>query len=382
MTDYYQTLGVAQTASPEDIKRAYRKLAHEHHPDKGGGNEEKFKQINEAYQVLSNPEKRKQYDQFGTTFEQAQRNGGGFGGFSAGGGPAGFDFSDFARGFSAFGGDDAFDIFSDIFGSTNDRRSRRTRGVDLEMELNLTFEEAVFGTEKAIQLGKKDTCPRCEGSGAEPGAKVSTCPKCHGTGQIRTSRRTIFGQMQQVATCDRCEGSGKVAETACKECGGSAVLRRTKTLKVKIPAGVADGMRIRVAGEGEVGYKGSNFGDLYIRLHVEPSPQFKREGNNILSEIPISFCQAALGTEVETPTVDGAVRLKIPAGTQSGKVFRLKGRGVPILKRSGRGDHLVTVHVVTPTKLTRKEKELFKKIAEEKGEVVDLGEGFWDKFKS
>lgn len=381
--DYYASLGIGKSASPEEIKRAYRRLAHEHHPDKGKGNEEKFKEINEAYQVLSDPQKRTQYDQFGTTFDQR----GGPQGFS------GFDFRDFNRGFdfsgggSAFGGEfeDAFDIFSDIFGGGATRtRTRRERGVDLEMELTLSFEEAVFGTEKDISLEKRDVCEKCGGTGAEPGSKISTCPKCHGTGQIRTSRRTIFGQVSSVTTCDECEGTGKVSENACLRCQGSGIEKRTKRLKVKIPAGVDEGSRLRIPNEGEAGYKGSNFGDLYLHIRVAQHPTFVRDGINILSELPISFYQAALGTTVQIDTVDGKVKLKIPAGTQSEKTFRLKGKGVPVMGRSGRGDHLVTVHVITPTKLTKKEKELFKKIAEEKGEAVDPpaggDESFWDKF--
>lgn len=376
--DYYKTLGVAKSASADEIKRAYRKLAHEHHPDKDKGNETKFKEINEAYQVLSNPDKRVQYDRFGANFQNARA-----GGFSAGGGPAsGWDFSNFSQGFN--GGvefEDAFDIFSDIFssGGGGTRRPHRERGVDLEMDLSLTFEEAVFGVEKEIFLEKIDACEHCAGSGGEPGSKILTCPKCHGTGQIRTTRRTILGQMASVAVCDRCGGSGKVPEIPCKACDGSGRKRRVKTLKVIIPAGVEDGQRIRVSNEGEVGYRGSNFGDLYLHLHVSNNPKFKREGSSIFSEIPVSFYQAALGTTAEVETVDGKVKLKIPAGTQSGKVLRLKGKGVPILNGSGRGDHLVTVRVVTPSKLNKKEKELLKKLADEKGESVDVDEGFWGK---
>ncbi|MBX4205425.1 MAG: molecular chaperone DnaJ [Candidatus Doudnabacteria bacterium] len=369
--DYYSTLGIPKTASAEEIKRAYRKLAHQYHPDKGEkGDAEKFKEVSEAYQVLSDPSKRSQYDQFGSAYNGARGQGGGPQGFS------GFDFSQSMGGF-----EDAFDIFSDIFGGgAQSRSSRRERGVDLEMELYLSFEEAVFGVEREIQIEKKDTCLKCQGSGAEPGTKISTCPKCHGAGQIRTSRRTIFGQMSQVSTCDVCEGSGKTAETPCSECAGSGTKRRLKKLQIKIPAGVEDGQRIRVSGEGEVGYRGSAAGDLYIRLHVKSHKFFKREGEHIYSEIPISFYQAALGTKVMTETVDGEVELKIPGGTQSGKVFRLKDRGAAILNGSGRGDHFVTVRVVTPTKLNKKEKDYFKKMAEDKGEAVDIDDSLWAKF--
>lgn len=380
--DYYATLGVSKNASAEEIKKAYRRLAHQYHPDKGVGNEEKFKQASEAYSVLSNSEKRSQYDQFGPGFQNAQ-------GFSGGGGPAsGWDFEDIMRGFSqggsGLGGEDPFDIFSDMFGGggSKNRTRARSRGVDLEYQINLSFEEAVFGVEQEIAIEKRDACQRCKGSGAQPASKVATCPKCHGTGQIRTQRRTIFGQIASVATCDKCDGSGKVAENPCSECHGAGAKRRVKTIRVKIPAGVGDGTRIRITGEGEVGYRGSNFGDLYLSISVGRHRQFRRDGNTIFSEVPISFYQAALGSKIEVDTLDGQVMLKIPAGTQSGKIFRLKDKGVPNLNSSGRGDHLVTVKVITPSNLTKKEKELFKKLAEENGESVSLDESFWEKFKS
>ncbi len=374
-SDYYQTLGIPKTASADDIKRAYRKLAHEHHPDKDKGNADKFKEVNEAYQVLSDPQKRQQYDQYGTTFQ----NGGG-------GGRGGFDPSGFSQGFGFNGQnfefDDAFDIFSDIFGGGQGRRQSNRRGVDLEMEINLGFSEAVFGVEKELSIDKKDTCAKCEGSGAEPNTKVEACPKCHGTGQIRGMRRTIFGQVSTVVTCDRCDGTGKVPDHPCTECKGTGTKRRVKRLKIKIPAGVDSGMRIRVSGEGEVGYRGSNAGDLYLHISVDKHPIFTRNGLEILSEAPVSFYQAALGGEIEADTVDGKVTVKVPAGTQSGKVLRLKNRGVPIMQSSRRGDHLLTVRVVTPTKLTKKEKEIFKKLADESGESVNVDQGFWSRFTS
>ncbi len=372
--DYYQTLGVAKSATPDEIKKAYRKLAHQFHPDKGAGNEAKFKEVNEAYQVLSDQNKRAQYDQFGQTF-----NNGGFNPGAAGFG--GFDFSNFSQGFGGVEFEDAFDIFSDVFGGSRRSNSRRARGVDLEMELDLTFDEGVFGVEKELTLEKSDACEKCKGSGAMPGTKVKTCPKCHGQGQIRITRQTILGQMASAMTCDRCDGSGKVPEEPCDVCKGTGNKKRVKNLRVKIPAGVLDGQRIRITGEGEVGYKGSNFGDLYLRLHVSAHPQFKREGADVYADGPISFYQAALGAEIDVPTVDGTVKVKIPAGTQSGKVFRLKGHGAPILNGSGRGDHFLTIQVVTPVKLSKKEKELFKQLAEEKGEAVNIDESFWDKLR-
>jgi molecular chaperone DnaJ len=244
--NYYDILGVSKSASADEIKKAYRKLAHQYHPDKGVGNEDKFKQVNEAYQVLSNTEKRSQYDQYGQTFEQAQRNGGGFGGQ---GNPfGGFDFGGgFGQGGVEF---DLGDIFGDIFGGRSERAARRSRGVDLEMPLTIEFDEAVFGVEKTVTIEKKDKCPTCHGSGAEPGTKVSTCPVCHGQGQIRTQRRTIFGNIASNATCERCEGDGKVPEKPCHTCKGSGITRQEKTLQIKIPAGIDNGQRIRINGEG------------------------------------------------------------------------------------------------------------------------------------
>ncbi len=374
--DYYQTLGVARTASADEIKKAYRKLAHQHHPDKNQGDEGKFKEINEAYQVLSNPDKRAQYDQFGSTFQNAGRRG-------AGAGFEGFDFSNFSQGFGG-GGDfeDAFDIFSDIFGGRTSRKPRRERGVDLEMDLELTFDEAVFGVEKEISVERTDTCEVCHGSGAQTGSKINTCSKCHGQGQIKITRKTILGQISTASICDLCEGTGKLPELVCPECRGRGIKKRTKILKVKVPAGVEDGQRIRVSGEGEVGYKGSNYGDLYINLNVAKHKNFRRQGAMIFSEVPISFYQAALGATIEIPVIDGRVSIKVPAGTQTGKEFRLKGKGAYILNSSSRGDHIVTVRVVTPTKLTKKEKDLFKNLAEESGESVNIDEGFWSRFAS
>jgi len=373
--DLYQTLGVSRSASPDEIKRAYRKLAHQYHPDKGAGNESKFKEVSEAYQVLSDSQKRQQYDQFGTASNQARGQGGSAGGFNA----QGFDFSGFANGFDGMDFDDPMDIFSNIFGGGRSRGSRRQRGVDLEMRLSLSFDEAVFGVEKEINLEKVNSCETCKGSGAAEGSKVHTCPKCHGQGQIRVTRQTILGAMQTASTCDRCDGTGKVPERACSNCKGSGQKKGMKTLKVKIPAGIENGQRIRVSGEGEAGYRGSTFGDLYLNLEVGGKAGFKREGSTIYSEAPISFYQAALGATIKVNTVDGEVSVKIPAGTQSGKTLRLKGHGAPILNGSGKGDHILTVTVVTPTKLNKKEKELFKKLADEKGESVDVDESLWEK---
>ncbi len=379
-TNYYDVLGVKKDSSPEEIKRAYRKLAHQYHPDKDKGNESKFKEINEAYQVLSSSEKRQQYDQYGQTFEQAQRNGSGFGG--AAGSPFGADFGGFD--FAGQGGVDCDlgDIFSDIFGGQQQRSARRNRGIDLEMAINVSFEEAVFGVEKTITLEKQDTCKTCNGSGAEPGTKVITCPKCHGQGQIRTTRRTIFGNIASSTTCDRCDGMGKIPEKPCHTCGGRGVLRQEKTIQVSIPAGIDNGQRIRITGEGEAGYRGSQPGDLFLVVNVSASKEFTRDGITLQKELPLSFTQAALGTKLMVKTLDGDIELKIPAGTQSGTIMRVKSKGVPhVGQPNKRGDLLITVRVIVPSKLSKKEKELLKQLGEERGETVEVDEGFWKNIK-
>ncbi len=374
MANYYEILGVSKSASADEIKKAYRKLAHEYHPDKGNGNSDKFKQVNEAYQVLSNNEKRQQYDSYGSTFEDMRRNGGGGGYDPRQGNP----FGDFGGGIEF----DMDDIFSGIFGRQQERESRRNHGIDLEMGIKIAFEESVFGVEKTITLEKRDTCKTCGGNGAAAGSKVVTCPKCHGQGQIRTQRRTIFGNVASSTTCDRCEGTGKIPEVPCTTCGGSGALRQEKTISVKIPAGIDNGQRIRVSGEGEAGYRGSEPGDLYLVTQVGPHKKFKRDGFNLLTELPVSFTQAALGAKVIFETLDGTIELKIPSGTQSGTVLKVKDKGVPYLNHPGRrGDILVTIRVLTPSKLTKKEKEILKQLAEERGEVVEVDHGFWESIK-
>jgi molecular chaperone DnaJ len=377
-TNYYDILGVSKGASADEIKRAFRKKAHEHHPDKGNGNAEKFKEVNEAYQVLSDEQKRQQYDQYGQTFDQAARNGGGGFGGQPGGNPfGGFDFNGF-QGAADF---DLGDIFGDIFGGQQ-QASRRQRGIDLEMGLKINFEEAVFGVEKNITLEKQDVCKTCKGSGAAEGSKVITCPKCHGQGQIRTQRRTIFGNVATSVACDRCQGTGKVPEVACPTCGGNGRLRQEKTISVKIPAGIDNGQRIRIQGEGEAGYRGSTAGDLYLVVRVEPHKEFRRDGFNLHKELPISFTQAALGAKIIVKTLDGDIELKIPNGTQSGAVLRVKDKGVPHINNpKHRGDLLVTVRVVTPKKLSKKEKKLLQEIAAERGEAVQIDESLWDSIK-
>jgi molecular chaperone DnaJ len=376
--DFYDILGVSKSASTDDIKRAYRKKAHEYHPDKGNGNEAKFKEVNEAYQVLSDDSKRKSYDRFGDNYQQAS-------GFGGAGGPQGNPFGG-GFDFSGFGGQggvefDLGDIFSDIFGGREQRQSRRSRGVDLEMPLTISFEDAVHGVTKSVTLEKQDKCHVCQGSGAAPGTKVVTCSKCHGQGQILTTRRTIFGNMQSAATCDKCDGDGKIPETPCSICHGSGILRRPKTLEVKIPAGIDNGQRVRMQGEGEVGYKGSNPGDLYITIRVTPSKEFRRDGYNLHKEVPISFVQASLGTKVDVKTVDETIEVKVPAGTQPGTIMKVSGKGVPIVNSGKRGDLLLTVRVLVPQKLSKQEKTLLEQLSTLGGETAEVHKSFWDSIK-
>ncbi len=367
--DYYNILGVDKSASQDEIKKAFRKKAHQCHPDKKGGNEAKFKEINEAYQVLGNAKKRAQYDQFGSAFEHAQA-GGGFSGFE------GFrDFTGFANGFSAKGGpasgwninvDDLGDIFSnigDVFGFGAGRRSTRVmQGSDIQVMLTIEFNEAVFGAEKEISLRKTVKCDRCKGNCAEPGSKIETCKVCGGSGRVTRVQRTILGSMQVQMICENCVGEGKTYAQKCSKCSGTGVCQELVKLNVKIPAGIDNGETIRLVGQGEAGEKGAPAGDLYLKIRVNSDPRFKREGYNILSKAEISFTQAALGYKIDIITVDGPVKLKIPEGTQSGRVFRLHSKGVPHLHGRGRGDQLVEVIVRTPAGLNRKQKQALKEM--------------------
>lgn len=377
--DYYSILGVSKSATEAEVKQAFRKLAHEHHPDKGTGNEEKFKEINEAYQVLSNKEKRQQYDQYGQTFDQARRQGGagpgGFGGFSA---------EDFARAGGPFGGGfrtenvnydfgDLGDIFGDFFGMGGSRRKAQTRsrtGNDVEAEMTLTLHEAAFGSEKIFSLRKPLVCERCKGNGAEPGAKIVSCATCGGSGQVEHVQQTFFGAFRQVGVCPECQGEGKKPSKKCSQCGGTGRTEGEETIKVKIPAGIADGEAIRLSGKGSAGERGAASGDLLIRVRVHPDTRFRREGDDIHTETTIGFSQAALGTKIRVQTLEGDVILTIPAGTQSGKVFRLKDKGIIHLRKRGRGDHLVTVTVKTPTHLDGKAKRLLEELAGIQGEDI------------
>lgn len=367
--DYYNILGVGKDASDDEIKKAYRKMAHKHHPDKSGGNEAKFKEVNEAYQVLSDREKRGQYDQFGQTFEQAQ-SGGGAGGFD------GFrDFSSYADGFNfnfggGRGGGQGFsgfeDIFGDIFqqagfGGGSRRRSQNMRGEDIQVDIEIDFQDMAKGAEKELNLYKRAACARCQGEGVEPGSKKVECPTCKGEGQVKTTRRTILGTFSQVTVCPDCQGGGQIPEKKCKNCGGDGRVKKYVASEIKIPAGIKSGQSVRVEGLGESGEKGGESGDLYVTVHVKDHEKFTRENDNIHSEEKISFSQAALGDKIAVETIAGVVKLKIPAGTQSGEVFRLKGHGIKHLSRFGHGDHYVKIQVVTPRNLNREQKELLEK---------------------
>lgn len=376
--DFYQTLGVSKSADESELKRAYRKLALEHHPDKHKGNKEaetKFKEINEAYQTLSDKQKRAYYDQFGSVPGASNGAGPGAGGFGGQGGFGGFGNGGFEVNFN--GGNGAgFGDFGDIFetffggansGSTSSRRKRAGpyRGNDMETTLKLRFDEAVFGTEKDLVINKLEKCERCSGAGAEPESKIITCKTCNGSGEIRGMRQTIFGQVATQRPCDACEGRGKIPEKTCTKCQGTGRHKKTDTIKVKIPPGVDTGSTLKVTGKGEAGPLGGESGDLYVNLMVEKSKEFLRDGYDIYTEKEISVPQAVLGAEIPVNTLYGNITLKIPAGTQSGKVFRLKEYGVQKLQKNDRGDHMVKITVVIPAKLSRKEKELYEQLKQE-----------------
>lgn len=350
--DYYEVLGVKKDASADEIKKAFRKAAVKYHPDKEGGDETKFKEINEAYEVLKDEKKRQRYDQFGHAGVGGAASGGSnpFEGFQGNGQNIHFDF-----GGGGFG--DLGDIFSSFFGGSQRTQPSQNRGRDVETSVNLTFKEAIFGTEKTISLNLDVQCDHCKGDGAEPGFGTKTCPTCQGSGQEVRVINSLFGPIQQAQTCHTCHGRGKVPEKACVVCDGRGVRRDKQNIKVKIPAGVDEGSAIRLSGRGEAMADGTP-GDLYVAIHVAPHKKFTREGDLILSEEVISMIDAALGTELEVETIDGELTMKIPAGTQSGTDFRLSGHGVPHLRGNGRGAQIITVKVETPTKLTRKQREL------------------------
>ena len=375
--DYYEILGISRSASAEEIKRAYRKLAKQYHPDiyNGADAEARIKEINEAYEVLGDPQKRSAYDRFGHAgVSGAAGAGGGYG-------PTGGGFTDIG------------DIFEEIFGAGfgfgrgGGRRQGPVRGEDIRYDLTIEFEEAVLGTEREIEITRHEICPRCHGSGAEPGTHPMKCPTCNGAGQVRQRQQTIFGTFVNVTTCPRCKGTGEVVTTPCRECHGTGQVEVTRRLRVKIPAGVQDGTRIRLPGEGEPGQRGGQPGNLYVFLTVKPHKLFRRVDDDILLDLPINIAQAVLGSEVEVPTLDGPKLVKIPPGTQPGKVLRLRGLGVPHLRGSGRGDMLITVDVRIPkhSDLTEEQRALFQRLAQTLTPVTveerDEHGGFFDRMK-
>ncbi|MCF7820131.1 MAG: molecular chaperone DnaJ [Candidatus Pacebacteria bacterium] len=351
--DYYKILGLSKEASPAEIKKAFREKAHKYHPDKQGGDEAKFKEINEAYQVLNNPQKRSQYDQFGSDFANGQAGGGFSGWQNAAGFGDNIDFEDLGDIFSGMG-----DIFG--FGGSRSRSRGQARGNDIQIILTVNLEEVAFGAHKEIELEKNTICSHCEGQGHEPNSKVETCPTCQGKGEVIQAQRTIFGSFQSRAVCPNCQGQGKIYSDKCRVCSGEGRVRDKVRMKIKIPAGIHEGQSIRLAGSGEAGLKGAPSGDLFVKVKITPHPDFERDGDNIKSVKKVSFTQVALGDKIDISTLDGKVKLKIPEGTQSGTTFRLKAKGLERLQSRGRGDHLVKVMVETPKKLTKKQKELIK----------------------
>jgi molecular chaperone DnaJ len=372
--DYYEVLGVSRSATAEELKKAYRKLAVQYHPDKNPGNAEaeaKFKEASEAYEVLSSPQKRQAYDQFGHAGAQAGFGGGqGFGGFGGQGGRGGSPFGDLN---DIFG-----DIFSEVFGGQGGRGgSRAARGSDLRYNMSVTFEEAAFGCEKTISVPRESACKSCKGSGAKSGSSVSSCGSCRGTGEIRFQQ----GFFTLSKTCPDCAGQGTIIKDKCPDCRGSGRISETSKLSVKIPSGIDSGQRLKLRGEGEAGTNGGPAGDLYVVVEVAQHSIFERDGFDIHCEVPISFPEAALGAEVDVPTLEGTVKLKIPSGTQSHKRFRLKTKGINHVNGRGRGDLFVTAVVEIPTKLNAEQRSLLEKFAEISGESFPNSQGFIRRMK-
>jgi molecular chaperone DnaJ len=369
--DFYEVLGVSRTASDDEIKKAYRKLAKKWHPDVNSGNkeaEEKFKEVNEAYEVLSNPQKRSNYDQFGSA-DGADASG--FGGFGSG-------FQ--GTGFEGFG-----DIFSSFFSGMAGARTSRgpVQGNDIRYDLHISFMEAAKGCNKDINLVQDEPCDTCKGTGAKPGTQPETCAACNGTGQVRTTQSTPFGRIQNVTTCSACRGEGKIIKEPCTRCNGRGKVRTTKRRSVRVPAGIDDGQVLRISGEGEAGLRGGPPGDLQIVIHVKQHAFFRRDGYDLHCAIPISFTQAALGCEIDVPTLDSPVKYTIPEGTQPGTVVRIRGQGVQNLRGTGRGDLYVTVIVEIPKRLSEKQKEILRKFdGSTTGREYEQKKSFFEKMKS
>ena len=366
--DYYEVLGVSKNASEDEIKKAYKKLARKYHPDMNPGDkeaEEKFKEVNEANEVLSNPEKKAKYDQFG--FAGVDPNyGAGQGGY---GGAGGFDFGDLG------------DIFGSFFGGGFGGGGRRNpnapqRGESIRASLSVEFTEAAFGCEKSITIDRSEQSPTCKGKGCAPGTTPEVCTECHGTGTVTQAQRTPFGMMQSQTVCPKCRGKGQIIHQPCPDCRGAGAVRKRRTIQVNIPAGIDNGQTISLRGQGHSGKNGGPAGDLLITVMVRPHEIFRRDGTAVFCEAPITFTQAVLGGTLEIPTIDGKVKYDIPEGTQTGTVFRLRGKGIPVLNGRGRGDQYVTVNIETPRNLTREQKDALKKFSE------SLGEGNYEKHKS
>ena len=368
-TEYYDRLGVSKDASQDEIKRAYRKMSKKYHPDinKEPGAEEKYKEVQEAYETLSDDQKRAAYDQYGPDGANGFGGQGGFGGFDGGAGFGGFE-----------------DIFSSFFGGGATRNPNAPRqGDDLQYRVNLSFEEAIFGAEKEVHYNREATCKTCSGSGAKPGTSPVTCGRCHGQGVMNVDTQTPLGMMRRQVTCDVCHGTGQEIKEPCQTCHGTGHEKQSHKVSVKIPAGVETGQQIRLAGQGEAGFNGGPYGDLFVIINVNPSDKFTRDGSTIYYTLNISFVQAALGDTVEVPTVHGNVEMTIPAGTQTGKTFRLKGKGAPRLRGGSQGDQHVTVKIVTPTKLNDAQKEALLAFAKASGDekIAPQKKGFFNKVK-
>ena len=368
-TEYYDRLGVSKDASQDEIKRAYRKMSKKYHPDinKEPGAEEKYKEVQEAYETLSDDQKRAAYDQYGPDGANGFGGQGGFGGFDGGAGFGGFE-----------------DIFSSFFGGGATRNPNAPRqGDDLQYRVNLSFEEAIFGAEKEVHYNREATCKTCSGSGAKPGTSPVTCGRCHGQGVINVDTQTPLGMMRRQVTCDVCHGTGQEIKEPCQTCHGTGHEKQSHKVSVKIPAGVETGQQIRLAGQGEAGFNGGPYGDLFVIINVNPSDKFTRDGSTIYYTLNISFVQAVLGDTVEVPTVHGNVEMTIPAGTQTGKTFRLKGKGAPRLRGGSQGDQHVTVKIVTPTKLNDAQKEALLAFAKASGDekIAPQKKGFFNKVK-
>ncbi|MFA6336554.1 MAG: molecular chaperone DnaJ [Candidatus Paceibacterota bacterium] len=364
MNDYYKILGVARNASAEDIKKAYYKMAHKYHPDKGG-DEKRFKEINEAYQVLSDKDKRAQYDQFGRVFEGAQPGGGPQGGFDFQGfqGMPGFNFE--GAGFENLG-----DLFEEMFGFGSPRRARSKkdlkRGKDIQIEIEASLEDILEGKEKIIILPKLIQCSRCQGTGAEPGSEIEECFSCRGAGQVQQIKKTIFGSVTQNTVCPECQGEGYKPKKPCNVCKGEGRIKGEEEIKIYVPAGADNNQIIKIKGKGGAGRRGGGSGDLYVRIFIKSHPVFQRKGDDLYAVLPISFSQAALGAELEVPTLEKKnIVLKVPAGTESGKILRVSGKGLPHFSSRGSGNLYVVLEIKTPKKLSKKQKELLEKLRQE-----------------